>query len=163
MNAARAARQAHQRGVTLVELLVALVIVGILTSVALPMYTRYQERSYATQAMADLGSCAQALERHYTVNFTYGGAADDGGGGAQDTGAPLAATCPAVSPPRGQALYNITITVADATTFTLRATPINGQPAQGVGLMEIDATGLQRWDKNGNGTLGEADEDNWNI
>ena len=148
---------------TLVELRIALVIVGILTSVALPLYTRYQERSYATQAMADLGDCAQALERHYTVNFTYGGAADDGGGGAVDLGAPLATTCPAVSPPRGQALYDITITVADANTFTLRATPIGGQPAAGVGLMEIDATGLRRWDKNDDGDFLDADEDNWNI
>ncbi|MDZ7824822.1 MAG: prepilin-type N-terminal cleavage/methylation domain-containing protein [Gammaproteobacteria bacterium] len=66
-----------QRGMTLVELMIALVIVGILTSVALPLYSRYQERTYRTQAFADLGDCAQALERFYTVNFTYAGAVLD--------------------------------------------------------------------------------------
>jgi type IV pilus assembly protein PilE len=148
---------------TLIELLVALVIVGILTSVALPLYTRYQERSYATQAMADLGTCAQALERHYTTVFSYAGAADDGGGAAAATGAPLVTTCPATSPPRGGALYDITITAADATGFTLRATPVAGGRAAGVGMMEIDATGQRRWDRNGDGDFGDADEDHWEL
>ena len=154
---------ARQQGMTLIELLIALVIVGILTSVALPLYTRYQVRSYAAQAMADLGTCAQALERHYTVNFTYGGAADDGGGGVQDTGAPLAATCAATSPPSGNALFNIAIQAADASQLTLRATPIAGTGAQNVGMLEIDATGVRRWDKNSDGDFADPDEDNWDI
>ena len=148
---------ARQRGMTLIELLIALVIVGILTAVALPLYTRYQERSYAAQAMADLGVCAQALERFYTTGFTYAAAAAAGA----DTGAPT--VCPATSPPRGNTLFDITITAADATTFTLRATPVAGGQADPVGLLEIDATGLRRWDKNDDGDFGDADEDNWDI
>ena len=155
--------RAAQRGMTLIELLIALVIVGILTAVALPPYTRYQERSYAAQAMADLGTCAQAIERHYTVNFTYAGAADDGGGNAVATGAPLATTCPATSPPRGTALFDISITAADATQFTLRATPIAGAAAAGVGMLEIDATGVRRWDKNADGDFADAGENDWEI
>lgn len=148
---------ARQRGMTLIELLIALVIVGILTAVALPLYTRYQERSYAAQAMADLGTCAQALERHYTVNFTYGAAA----AGPADTGAPT--ICPAASPPRGATLFDITITAADDTSYTLRATPVAGGRADPVGMLEIDATGLRRWDRNDNASFADANEDNWDI
>lgn len=156
---------ARQRGMTLIELLIALVIVGILTAVALPLYTRYQERSYAAQAMADLGVCAQALERHYTRAFSYGNAADDGSGVSSDTdvGPPLPGICPATSPPRGDALFDVTITAADDTTFTLRATPVAGGRADPVGMLEIDATGMRRWDKNDDADFADADEDNWDI
>ena len=156
-------RRASPRGMTLIELMIALVIVGILTAVALPLYTRYQQRSYAAQAQADLGVCAQAMERHYTVNFRYEDAADDGGGGTANTGAPLGTVCPSASPPRGNALFNITIAAADANSYTLRATPVGGGPAAEVGLLEIDATGLRRWDKNNDGDTNDAGEDNWDI
>jgi type IV pilus assembly protein PilE len=148
---------ARQRGMTLIELLIALVIVGILTAVAMPLYSRYQERTFATQVMADLGVCVQALERRYTLEYDYLGA----GPGGADTGAPT--VCPAVSPPSGTALFNITITAADANSFTLRATPINPGQASQVGVIEIDATGVRRWDKNNDGDFADADEDNWSI
>ena len=138
----------RQRGVTLVELLIALVIVGILTTVALPLYTRYQERTYRSQAIADLGACAQALERFYTVNFTY-------------AGADLATICAATSPPTGTALYNLTLPVADASQFTLRATPIADTAVDGAGLLELDASGARRWDKDNSGDPGDTGEDNW--
>lgn len=158
----------RQRGVTLIELLIALVIIGILTAVAMPLYTRYQERSYAAQAMADLGTCAQGLERHYTRTFSYGNAADDGSGNPTglDVGPPLPAICPAASPPRGDTLFDITITAADDTNFTLRAAPVGGGRAVGVGVLEIDATGLRRWNRNsstGDTDFDDADEQNWDL
>lgn len=136
-----------QRGMTLIELLIALVIVGILTSVALPLYSRYQERTYRTQAFADLGDCAQALERFYTVNFTY-------------AGADLATICTDTSPPTGTALYDLSLPTANAARFTLRATPVVGAAAEGTGLIELDASGAKYWDKNADG-VEDADEDNW--
>ena len=144
----RPSTRRRQRGVTLIELLVALVIVGILTAVAMPLYSRYQQRTYRTQAFADLGDCAQALERYYTSNFSY-------------AGANLATICTATSPPKGTALYNLSLTVADATSFTLRATPIAGTAAATNGLLEIDSTGAKRWDKKNNGDPTDAGEDNW--
>lgn len=42
----------NKQGFTLTELLITVVIVGILVSIALPMYTRTIERSRATEAMA---------------------------------------------------------------------------------------------------------------
>lgn len=147
----------RQRGFTLIELLIAVVIVGILSAVALPLYTQYQLRTYRSAAIAELGDCAQALERFYTVNFTYAGAAVAGA----DTGAPAATLCSSTSPPSGTALYDITIEAADATTFTLRATPVAAAANDGDGLLEIDASGARRWDKNNDGDTADAGEDNW--
>ena len=148
---------ARQSGFTLIELLIALVIVGILTAVALPGYQRYQERAYLSQAMADVGVCAQGLERFYTRTFTYAGAAD---GGA--TGRPLAAVCPDSSPPRGAEMYRITIEASDAVSFTLRATPVPG-PAAGTAIIELDSTGVRWMDSNENGNPRDAGEDNWDL
>ena len=130
------------RGFTLTELLIALAIVAILTTVALPLYTNYQLRTHRTQAMADLSACAQALERFYTVNFTYVGAA------AAFPGAPTVAGCSAVSPQNGTARYNISVQAADATTFTLRAAPVAGSPQAGNGALELLATDERRWYRN---------------
>jgi type IV pilus assembly protein PilE len=150
-----AAATPHQRGVTLIELLIALVIVGILSAVALPLYTQYQERTYRSGAFAHLGDCAQAMERYYTRNFTYGGAAD----GGADTGAPTAAICADTTPDSGTARYDITIEAADATTFTLRATPIAGTANEDDGIIEIDASGVRRWDRENDGL--DADDNTW--
>ena len=51
------------------------------------------------------------------------------------------------------ARYLITVTAADATTFTLRATPVNGQVDDG--MLELDASGARRWDKNDDADFGE--------
>ncbi len=44
----------NKQGFTLTELLITVVIVGILVSIALPMYTRTIERSRATEAMSSI-------------------------------------------------------------------------------------------------------------
>ncbi|MEJ2130631.1 MAG: prepilin-type N-terminal cleavage/methylation domain-containing protein, partial [Gammaproteobacteria bacterium] len=95
------------RGITLIELLVALAILAILASVAFPLYDRYVTRGYRSQAMADLQDCAMAMERFFTMNFTYVGAADDGGGNPVANGPPLANVCRSFSPPNGDVRYNI--------------------------------------------------------
>jgi type IV pilus assembly protein PilE len=64
-----------QSGVTLVELLVAVAIVGILAAIAYPSYQRYVARTHRNAATACLGQYAQFMERYYTANLTYVGAA----------------------------------------------------------------------------------------
>jgi type IV pilus assembly protein PilE len=139
--------RARSRGVTLTELLVVLAIIGILTAVVLPVYTIYQQRTFRSQAMADLGDCAQALERFYTVNFTY-------------AGADLGTICTAVSPPTGDARYNLALADADATGFTLTATPIAGTAVAGDGALRLTGDGTRSWDRDNSGDFG-AGEDGW--
>lgn len=145
-------------GITLIELMAALAILAILASVAFPLYQRYVTRGYRTQAMSDLSDCAMAMERFFTVNFTYVGAADDGGGNPTANGPPLASTCRAVSPPSGDARYNITL-AAGTDTFTLTATAVNAQA--GDGNLAVDATGARFWDKNADGDYSDTGEQGW--
>ena len=75
-----------------------------------------------------------------------------------DTGAPtiFSATSPVDG---GTAYYNLTISAAAARTYTLQATPINGQA--GDGILVISQTGARGWDRNNDGDIVDANEDIW--
>ncbi|MFO1372142.1 MAG: prepilin-type N-terminal cleavage/methylation domain-containing protein [Candidatus Competibacteraceae bacterium] len=58
-------------GFTLAELLLALVIVGILATIAANSYSEYIDRVKITQAKSDILLIESVIERFYTVNFRY--------------------------------------------------------------------------------------------
>ena len=57
-----------KKGFTLIELLVVVLIIGVLSSVALPQYQKAVERARATEAVMDMGILAQAVERYVLEN-----------------------------------------------------------------------------------------------
>ena len=64
-------RIAHQRGVTLIELMIVVLILGIIAGVGIPSYRGYMMRSQRTDAMNALLRIATAQEKHYLQNNTY--------------------------------------------------------------------------------------------
>ena len=56
-------------GFTLIDLMVAVTIMGLLTAVALPTFTDYAERSDRTVAIADIYEIQMALDRFSANNF----------------------------------------------------------------------------------------------
>lgn len=58
-------------GVTLIELMIAVAIVGILTAIAYPSYQSYIARTNRGAAASCLLQYAQFMERYYTTNLTY--------------------------------------------------------------------------------------------
>ncbi len=60
-----------EHGFTLVELMITVVIVGILASVAIPLYTGNIKRAKAAEADAALGSIRTALRVYYAENSAY--------------------------------------------------------------------------------------------
>lgn len=147
----------QQRGFTLIELLIAVALVGILASIAYPSYTDHVRKTRRADAQGALMGLSNAMERFFTQNSTYLGAA-----GTQAV--PLATGAPWIfytqSPiDGGTPYYNLTIQVATATTYTLQATPINAQAQDGI--LELDSTGARRWDRDNDTNPNEAGENCW--
>ena len=92
-----------QRGFTLIELMMALVVVAILTAIALPAYTSYIIRGNVPEATANLATKQVQMEQWFQDNRTY-------------IGAPA---CNNLTPP-GKT-FDFSCTVQTATTFTLQA------------------------------------------
>lgn len=61
----------RSHGFSLVELLIAITIIGTLTAIAVPSYQGYMLSSARASATACLLEYAQFMERVYTTNMTY--------------------------------------------------------------------------------------------
>lgn len=61
----------RMQGVTLIELLIVVIVVGILASVAVPSYRNYVMRTHRVEAKTALLNLAAAQEKFYLVNNTY--------------------------------------------------------------------------------------------
>jgi len=144
-------------GFTLVELLIVVVIISLLAMVAVPSYNVSVAKARRADAQSSLSNLAGAMERFFTENGTYDGAAGTSGT-PTTTGAPW--IYHSQTPIDGSVkFYNLTIHAATAGSYTLRATPIGGQA--GDGYLELASTGVERWDKNNDGDTGDSDENHW--
>ncbi|CAA6814589.1 MAG: Fimbrial protein [uncultured Thiotrichaceae bacterium] len=58
-------------GFTLIELMIVVAIIGILSAIAYPNYTRYVQESKRTDAMVAIMSAAQSQEKFFSQNLRY--------------------------------------------------------------------------------------------
>ncbi|KAF0098755.1 MAG: type IV pilus assembly protein PilE [bacterium] len=135
-------------GVTLIELLIVVVVIGILASIAVPSYQEYTRRANRAEAKAILLENAQFLERNYTVTNRYDLAPGGGAIALPFTTSP--------KPGGGAARYNIAgaYGAAPAQTFTLTATRAGTMAGDACGDFTLTQTGEQNLVNN---TLGVAD------
>ncbi len=106
---------------TLIELMIVVVIVGILASIAVPSYRNYVLRAQRTDAKTALLRVAAAQEKFYLQNNTY---ASD----AQIALAPPAGLGIAATTEHGWYTVAIGTTLGLAQDFTVTATPVAGGP-----------------------------------
>jgi type IV pilus assembly protein PilE len=126
------------KGFTLIEVMIVVAIVAILASIALPAYQDSVRKAKRGDAKGALMGFANAMERYYTTNTTFTGAASGGG----NTGAPTIFSTQ-VPVDGGTAYYNLTISAATASTYTLTATA-TGTMA-GDGNFTLTNTGARTW------------------
>ncbi|MBC9252238.1 hypothetical protein A9179_18365 [Pseudomonas alcaligenes] len=100
-----------RNGFTLIELMITVAVVGILAAIAYPSYSEYVKKTRRAEVVAILLEDAQIMERFYTQNGTYEGAAI----GDQ-------------SPADGTAVYDIAIDDAatSSSAFVINATAVSG-------------------------------------
>lgn len=67
-------QQRKVSGFTLIELMIAVVIIAILAAISYPAYINYTVNTRRAAATACLTEMAQFMERYYTTNMTYVGA-----------------------------------------------------------------------------------------
>ncbi len=92
-----------QKGFTLIELMIAVAIIGILAAVAIPQYADYVTRGKLQEGTSNLANGRVVMERFFQDNRTY-----------------VAGPCPV-------ATTNFTYTCSNlsATTYTITATGLN--------------------------------------
>ena len=113
-----------QRGFTLIELMIALVIIAIIAAVGYPSYVEYVNRGKRAEGKSALLRAAQQMERFYTLNNCYPSNTANCGNASTSALALTAANIPSSSSTDTSILgrYAISVTVTPQ-AFTLTATP----------------------------------------
>jgi type IV pilus assembly protein PilE len=144
-----------QQAFTLIELMIAVAIIGILASIAIPNYQNSIRKARRADAKGALVSLANAMERHFTetssycdaakatsesVNSCYPGEPSAADTGIDDTGSPSIYSDH--SPIDGTTIfYNLKIDKVTANTYTLTAIPVNAQINDECGVLTLEQTG----------------------
>lgn len=133
--------QRKNKGFTLIEVIITLVIVGILTAIAVPNYKRYVVRASRESAQGELLRLASLQEKIYlnsnafsssiTANYTAQAV-----GGLGVTGGKTS-----------DGKYTLTINPATGTPqdFIITATSVAGKSQAGDGDITINAAGVRMW------------------
>lgn len=128
----------NMQGFTLMEIMVAVAIIGILAAIALPQYQQYMVRNNRTAVQAELMQIAATAERYRAQQMTYANSTITIVYGGN------------VYPKTGVGLYDLSYTVAgDGLSWVATAVPKSGglQAKTNDGALSIDNTGRRCWKK----------------
>ncbi|EED35040.1 methylation site containing protein [Luminiphilus syltensis NOR5-1B] len=114
--------RATQSGFSLIELLIAVAIVGILAAVAIPSYRAQIQESRRSAGQTALLEAAQLAERQFTTTNAYTGT-DISGVDVE--------------------FYTLTLPTLTATTYTVSAAPTGPQATDPCGTMTVTHTGAR--------------------
>ena len=138
--------RARAGGFTLIEVMIAVAIIGILAAIAYPSYIEHVRKSRRTAAKSALSEAAQFLERNMTLYncYNYKSALEC----AKQAGTTI--TLPSTwqsLPADGSGMYELSFSANSPTanTYELKAVPKTGSPqaADACGQLTLDNKGVR--------------------
>ena len=111
-------------GFTLLELMIAVSVIGLLAGIALPGYDEYIRRTHRAHVRATLVQATQWMERAATVKGTY----------------PTTNQIPVDVLMVEEGRYNV-VANSNGVTYTLTATPVAAQASDPCGAYRVDEVG----------------------
>ncbi len=141
MNMPRPSQRRGQLGFTLIELMIAVAIIGILMRLAYPAYTNSVKKSRRADAKTALLDVAQREERWMATANVYSTSAPELG---YNAGTTITAAAPMNVLSGSTAFYQVSVSAPTTTSFIATATRIGAQTADTqCGDMTLTNTGLQ--------------------
>lgn len=129
--AGRVPRSSRIAGFTLVEIMIAVVIVAVLAAIAYPVYTSYVRSSRRTAAINALQRAATAEEKYYATYNVYASSL-----------ASLDYTSNAVKVPSDtEYWYKLSASLDSDGGYVLKAEPVNSQQDDSCGTFQLTSTG----------------------
>lgn len=143
-----------EKGMSLIELVVAMAIFAILAALAYPAYQGQMREARRADGQSILLAAAARQDKWFYSNGTYTASMSDLGYTVDGSG----------NADSSEGYYKVAVVSPTAacpisSCYVLRATPQGGQAADG--FMELTSTGIQRRDKNNDGDALDAGEDSW--
>ena len=128
----------RHKGFSLIELMIAVLIVGILAAIAMPSYKSHVIKASRAAAQTELLELASLQEKiylnssSYTASMTAAYTGNSTGGLGKTTGLTT------------DGKYTLTV-AAPGQTYTITATPVAGKTQAGDGNLSISENGQRLW------------------
>jgi len=116
------------KGVTLMEVMITVAIIGILSAIAIPSYSTYVTKSRQGEAKSALLELGQFMERHYTANSSYGTVS-------------AGVTTSLTATDGGNTYYTVAVS-STAQTFDITLTPTGVMSGDSCGNYTLDEQGV---------------------
>ncbi len=120
----------RERGFTLIELMITIVIIGILAGIALPAYQNSVRKSHRSAAQAEMLDIANREQQFLLANRGYTATLSNMG---YSVPADVAA----------RYICTVAVTSSGLPTFTISCVPTSLQSASGFGTLTLDSTGAK--------------------
>lgn len=158
------------KGVTLIELMIVVVIIGVLAAIAYPSYQEQTRKARRSDGKNSLTEVANRLEKFYahcnTYTTNFGGKVSDTDATKNCTGLAVASGDSVANINTAEGYYQLGITDINGATaaiaqgFRVTATPVAGKPQATDGMLALDSRGTKWYDSNKNGSFAST-ENSW--